>query len=69
MEKKKGKFINRYFDHIFSIFEVERKFYKNEKYSYIGHPILNNIVLDNRDKYPIKNIGIFLGSRVSRNYQ
>ena len=62
-KKNKAKFINRYFDHIFSIFEVERKFYKKEKYSYIGHPLLNNIVLDNRDKYPIKNIGIFLGSR------
>ena len=24
---------------------------------------MNNIILDNRDKYPIKNIGIFLGSR------
>ena len=62
-KKNKAKFINRYFDHIFSIFEIERKFYKKEKYSYIGHPILNNIVLNNRDKYPIKNIGIFLGSR------
>ncbi|MFL2514147.1 MAG: hypothetical protein ACJ0RK_02210 [Alphaproteobacteria bacterium] len=62
-KKNKAKFINRYFDHIFSIFEIERKFYIKEKYSYIGHPLLNNIVLDNRDKYPIKNIGIFLGSR------
>ena len=62
-KKNKAKFINKYFDHIFSIFEVDRKFYKKEKYSYIGHPLLNNIVLDNRDKYPIKNIGIFLGSR------
>jgi len=62
-KKNKAKFINRYFDHIFSIFEVERKFYDKQKYSYIGHPLLNNIVLDKRDKYPIKNIGIFLGSR------
>ena len=62
-KKNKAKFINRYFDHIFSIFEIERKFYIKEKYSYIGHPLLNNIVFDNRDKYPIKNIGIFLGSR------
>ena len=62
-KKNKAKFINRYFDHIFSIFEVERKFYKKEKYSYIGHPLLNNIVLDKRNRYPIKNIGIFLGSR------
>ena len=62
-KKNKAKFINKYFDHIFSIFEVERKFYKKEKYSYIGHPLLNNVVLNNRDKYPIRNIGIFLGSR------
>ena len=62
-KKNKAKFINRYFDQIFSIFEVERKFYKKEKYSYIGHPLLNNIVLDKRNRYPIKNIGIFLGSR------
>ena len=60
-KKNKAKFINKYFDHIFSIFEVERKFYKKEKYSYIGHPLLNNIVLDNRDKYPIiKTLEIIL---------
>ena len=62
-KERKAKFINKYFDHIFSIFEVERKFYFKDKYSYIGHPILNNIVLRKRDRYPIKNIGIFLGSR------
>jgi lipid-A-disaccharide synthase len=62
-KKNKAKFINTYFDHIFSIFEIERKFYKKEKYTYIGHPLLSNIVLDNRDKYPLKKIGIFLGSR------
>ena len=61
--ENKAKFINKYFDHIFSIFEVERKFYNKDKYSYIGHPLLNNIVLTNRAKFPIKNIGIFLGSR------
>ena len=32
-------------------------------YSYIGHPLLNNIVINKRDRFPIKNIGIFLGSR------
>ena len=62
-KEKKANFINQYFDHIFSIFEVERKFYDKDKYSYIGHPILNNIVLSKRDRFPIKNIGIFLGSR------
>ena len=62
-KKNKAKFINEYFDHIFSIFEVERKFYHKEKYSYIGHPLLENIVFNNKDKFPIKNIGFFLGSR------
>ena len=62
-KEKKAIFINQYFDHIFSIFEVERKFYHKDKYSYVGHPILNNIVISNRDRFPIKNIGIFLGSR------
>jgi len=62
-KESKAKFINQYFDHIFSIFEVERKFYDTDKYTYIGHPILNNIDLIKRDRFPIKNIGIFLGSR------
>ena len=62
-KERKAKFINQYFDHIFSIFEVERNFYDKDKYSYIGHPILNNIVFRKRDRFPIKNIGIFLGSR------
>ena len=62
-KEKKAEFINKYFDHIFSIFEIERKFYKKDKYSYIGHPLLNNIVHTKRNKFPIKNIGIFLGSR------
>ncbi|MFL2540170.1 MAG: hypothetical protein ACJ0RD_03330 [Alphaproteobacteria bacterium] len=62
-QKNKAKFINKYFDHIFSIFEIERKYYDKDKYSYIGHPLLNNIIVDHSEKYPIKNIGIFLGSR------
>jgi lipid-A-disaccharide synthase len=62
-KEKKANFINQYFDHIFSIFEVERIFYDKDKYSYIGHPILSNIVFSKRDRFPIKNIGIFLGSR------
>ena len=53
-KENKAKFINEHFHHIFSIFEVERKFYNKEKYSYIGHPLINNIVHSNRDKYPIK---------------
>ena len=62
-KERKAKFINQYFDHIFSIFEIERSFYDADKYTYIGHPILNNIVFAKRDRFPIKNIGIFLGSR------
>ena len=62
-KERKAKFINQYFDHIFSIFEIERNFYDKDKYTYIGHPILNNIVFTKRDRFPIKNIGIFLGSR------
>ena len=30
-KKNKAEYINKYFDHIFSIFEVEREFYKKEK--------------------------------------
>ena len=62
-KENKAEFINKYFDHIFSIFEIEKKFYSKKKYSYIGHPLLNNIVINKRDRFPIKNIGIFLGSR------
>ena len=62
-QKNKAKFINKFYDHIFSIFEIERKFYNEDKYSFIGHPLLNNIIVDHSEKYPIKNIGIFLGSR------
>jgi len=62
-KKNKAKYINKYFDHIFSIFELERNFYNPNKYSYIGHPLLNNIISNNKDRFPIINIGIFLGSR------
>ena len=62
-KKNKAEYVNKYFDHIFSIFEVEREFYKKEKYTYIGHPLLNNIIVRNKVRFPIKDIGIFLGSR------
>ena len=62
-KKNKAKFINNHFDQIFSIFEVERKFYDIHKYSYIGHPLLNNIIVNDINRFPIRNIGIFLGSR------
>ena len=62
-KKNKANFINKYFDHIFSIFEIEKKFYVNEKYTYIGHPLLSNIITNDKINFPIKNIGFFLGSR------
>ena len=62
-KRNKAKFINKYFDQIFSIFDVESRFYNKEKYSYIGHPLLKNIIVNKSNKYPIKNIGFFLGSR------
>jgi lipid-A-disaccharide synthase len=62
-KKNKANYINKYFDHIFSIFEIEREFYKKNKYSYIGHPLLKNIIVNDKERFPIKDIGIFLGSR------
>ena len=57
-KSNKANFINKYFDQIFSIFDVERKFYYKEKYSFVGHPLLTNIKVNNREKFPINNIGI-----------
>ena len=63
-KKEKAKYINKYFDHIFSIFDIERKLYLKHKYSYIGHPLFNNSInSNNTQNNKIKNIGIFLGSR------
>jgi len=63
-KKNKAEYINKHFDHIFSIFEIERQFYKKDKYSYIGHPLLKNIIINDKERFPIKDIGIFLGSRL-----
>ncbi|MAV83030.1 MAG: hypothetical protein CMI90_06180, partial [Pelagibacteraceae bacterium] len=59
----KAKFINDNFQKIFSIFLIEKKYYKKSKYSYIGHPSsIKNITRKKKFK-KITNLGIFLGSR------
>jgi lipid-A-disaccharide synthase len=62
-KKSKAKYINNNLDHIFSIFKIESKYYAPEIYTYIGHPIFNNIIPNNNITSNISNIGIFLGSR------
>ena len=62
-KKSKAKYINNNLDHIFSIFKIESKYYAPEIYTYIGHPIFNNIFPNNNITNKISNIGIFLGSR------
>ena len=64
----KAKFINRNFDKIFSIFSIEKKYYKSDIYDYIGHPLKNKIYYSN-DYNGINNIGIFLGSRKQEIYR
>ncbi len=61
-KSSKAKFINRNFDKIFSIFSIEKSYYKSDIYEYIGHPLKNKTFYSN-DYNEIKNIGIFLGSR------
>ena len=62
-KKNKAKFINDNFENIFSIFLADRKYYKSNIYSYIGHPLSSNVVRKNTNIKSIKNVGIFLGSR------
>ena len=62
-KESKAKYINNNLDHIFSIFKIESKYYAPEIYTYIGHPIFNNIIPNNNITNNISNIGIFLGSR------
>ena len=62
-KESKAKYINNNLDHIFSIFEIESKYYLPEIYTYIGHPIYNNVFPNNNNINKISNIGIFLGSR------
>ena len=61
--KKKANFINENLDHIFSIFDVEKKYYLSEKYSYIGHPLFDRVNIRKHKDFNISNIGFFLGSR------
>ena len=61
--KSKAEYINNNLDHIFSIFKIERKYYKPDIYTYIGHPIFNMVLPNNNNTNKISNIGIFLGSR------
>ena len=62
-KKSKAKYINNNLDHIFSIFEIESKYYIPEIYSYIGHPIFSNVFPNNNNINKLTNIGIFFGSR------
>ena len=62
-KEKKADFINNEMSHIFSIFQIDRKFYKNNKYSYIGHPLFNKVIINKTSNTKIKKIGFFLGSR------
>lgn len=61
--KKKAKFINKNLNQIFSIFDIERKYYQKNKYTYIGHPLFNIVKVKKYKNYNITNIGFFLGSR------
>ncbi len=62
-KKKKAEFINNEMSHIFSIFHIDRKYYKSNKYSYIGHPLLCKTKIQKNLNSNIRNIGFFLGSR------
>ena len=61
-KSSKAKFINENFDQIFSIFNIEERYYDSNIYSYIGHPLKNRTFYSNNNN-KINNIGIFLGSR------
>ena len=61
-KKNKADFINKEMNRIFSIFQIDRKYYKSSKYSYIGHPLLNKVI-ERKNIKSINNIGFFLGSR------
>ena len=46
-KSKKANFINNNFDKIFSIFKIERQYYKPNLYRYIGHPLMNKTYFSN----------------------
>ncbi len=60
---KKANFINNNFDMIFSIFKIEKPYYKSNLYRYVGHPLMNKTYFSDNYNGSIKNIGFFLGSR------
>jgi len=62
-KSKKANFINNNFDRVFSIFKIEKKYYKPNLYRYIGHPLMNKTHFSNNYDETLKNIGFFLGSR------
>ena len=62
-KKNKANFINNNFEKLFSIFIDEKKYYKTNKFSFIGHPLSSDIIIRKTKFNDIKNIGIFLGSR------
>ena len=62
-KKNRSKFINKYMRGIFSIFEIESKYYKSDIYHFIGHPLISKVKLNSNFNGKVKNIGFFLGSR------
>ena len=67
-KSSKANFINRNFDRIFSIFDIEKGYYKSDIYNYIGHPLKNKIYYS-KESNEINNIGFFLGSRKQEIYK
>ena len=59
----KAKYINQNLDHLFSIFRIEKSFYKKNNYSYIGHPLKNKVCRRDKLTGNVQNLGFFLGSR------
>ena len=49
---------------LFSIFEIERDYYDSSKYNFIGHPLISKVKPNINFNNKVKNIGIFLGSRL-----
>ena len=62
-KKNRAKFINQNMNGLFSIFEIERNYYKPNKYNFIGHPLISKVIVNNNFNDKVQNIGIFLGSR------
>ena len=63
-KKNRAEFINQNMNALFSIFEIERDYYDSNKYNFIGHPLISKVKPNNNFNNEVKNIGIFLGSRL-----